>query len=110
MRARAKFWIEGSNGFALCGWLCHFLSLIDQTGSLAEAARRERISYRRAWGKIRRMEQGLGQPLLIRRAGGAGGGGARLTPEARQLIARYRRFEAGLSDLVERRFQESFHP
>ena len=36
--------------------------------------------------KIRKAEQHLGEPLLIRRTGGHGGGDSHLTPQAQHLL------------------------
>ncbi len=68
------------------------LAFIDETGSLAEAAQRMQLSYRRAWGKVREIEQNLGVKLVESAAGGAGGGGSRLTDEGHRLVALFERF------------------
>jgi molybdate transport repressor ModE-like protein len=46
--------------------------------------------------------------LLDSRTGGADGGSTQLTDEARDLVARYRRFRAGLLELIRQRFEEEF--
>ena len=51
---------------------------------------------------------GFGFRLLDSTIGGRHGGGASLTPEAEQLLADYRRFEADIFAYSQARFQEIF--
>jgi len=46
--------------------------------------------------------------LVETQTGGSHGGGARLTPLARDYIARFERFSSGVDEIVARRFAESF--
>lgn len=94
MEPRAKLWIEQDGKLVLSDYRVRLLRLIDETGSLSDAAAEMHLSYRRAWGKVREIEQNLGIKLVDSTAGGAGGGGSRLTPEGRRLIDLYDRFRA----------------
>ncbi len=67
MEPRIKLWLEKDGGVALSGYRVRLLSHIAETGSLAEAARRMGLSYRRAWGKIKEMEANLGVRLVRQR-------------------------------------------
>ncbi len=84
---RSKVWIEDGTGKVIFG-LGRFriLLAIDRCGSINAAAKELKMGYRAIWGKIKATEEGLGQPLLVRNAGGAAGGGSQLTPLARKLI------------------------
>jgi tungstate transport system substrate-binding protein len=88
-------------------WLCDLLAEIDSSGSLSKAAARRKLSYRHAWGAVKRAEQRLGQRLLVRRTGGADGGGATLTEHARELLSQYARYRAQLTPQVEQIFAAS---
>ena len=46
--------------------------------------------------------------LLETQSGGRGGGGSSLTPEAHELIGRFRRVRQGVSELVSKRFASEF--
>lgn len=70
------------------------LEAIVRLGSLNRAAAELGMSYRHAWGLVRRAEGRLNVRLLDRRVGGPEGGGADLTPAAQDLLARYRQFRA----------------
>ncbi len=70
------------------------LAQIDATGSITAAARAVGMSYKGAWDAIDAMSNLAGEPLVLRAAGGKGGGGTRLTDRARSLIATFRALEA----------------
>ncbi|WP_218509015.1 TOBE domain-containing protein [Variovorax sp. dw_308] len=59
---------------------------IGRTGSISQAARDARVSYKAAWQAIATLTNLAGVPLVERSVGGAGGGGAVLTGEGRQLL------------------------
>jgi molybdate transport system regulatory protein len=104
VQPRIKLWVEQDGKLALSGYRVRLLRLIDETGSLSEAAARMKLSYRRAWGKVREIELNLGVKLVESEAGGAGGGGSRLTPEGRRLVDLFERFES----TAERDLSEEF--
>jgi molybdate transport repressor ModE-like protein/molybdopterin-binding protein len=67
----------------------HLLSLlraIRDTGSLTAAAEAEGITYRTAWLRAERASRAWGAPLIERRRGGRGGGGAILTPQGEAVL------------------------
>lgn len=92
MEPRTKIWIEDGGKLVLSDYRVRLLRLIDETGSLAEAAAQMQLSYRRAWGKLKEIEANLGVRLVESAAGGAGGGGSRLTPDGRRYVEMYDRF------------------
>ncbi len=69
------------------------LAAIGEHGSITAAARAVGISYKGAWDAIDAMNNSAGEPLVLRAAGGKGGGGTRLTERAERLIATYRIME-----------------
>ena len=62
------------------------LRRIGQTGSISEAARQAGVSYKAAWQAIETLGNLAGEALLERAVGGAGGGGAQLTPAGERLL------------------------
>lgn len=70
------------------------LAAIGEHGSITAAARAVGISYKGAWDAIDAMNNSAGEPLVVRAAGGKGGGGTRLTERAERLIRTYRAMEA----------------
>lgn len=65
------------------------LALIAKTGSIAEAAKRMAMSYKRAWGLVQALNEGFGVPLVETTRGGKEQG-ATLTPAGTEVLARYR--------------------
>lgn len=108
MEPRVKLWIEQDGKLVLSDYRVRLLGFIEETGSLAEAAHRMQLSYRRAWGKVREIEQNLGVKLVESAAGGAGGGGSRLTPEGRRLVALFERFREATEQDLGREFSRVF--
>src|ERR1700757_678923 len=49
--------------------LLPLLTAIQTSGSIADGARATAMSYRRAWGMLRRFEQDFGAPLVIKTRG-----------------------------------------
>ena len=52
----------------------NLLFAIRDQGSLIQAAQKMKISYRKAWGNIREIEQQLGFQLVQKERGGKNGG------------------------------------
>ncbi len=108
LEPRIKLWVEKDGRLVLSDYRVQLLRQVGETGSLAEAAQRMGLSYRRAWGKVREIERNLGVKLVESEAGGAGGGGSRLTPEGERLVALYRRFRRAMESDLGKEFREVF--
>ena len=104
-RVRSKVWVERGGEVLLSEWRVELLEAVAETGALAAAAERLGVPYRTAWHRVKETEGHLGVRLLATESGGAEGGGSRLTPEAVDLVGRFRRVSAGLAEQVERRFE-----
>jgi len=105
---KVKLWIEEGGLLALSDYRVQLLQHVADTGSLARAAQRMGLSYRRAWGKIKEIERNLGVRLVRSEVGGVGGGGTRLTPRGQRLLEQYRRFQAAVETDVSRDFRKAF--
>lgn len=66
------------------------LAKIAETGSISQAAKALKISYKGAWDAIDGMNNLAGVALVERITGGKGGGGTHLTPRGRQLVDNFR--------------------
>jgi molybdate transport system regulatory protein len=87
------------------------LVLVDETGSLHQAAKLMGMSYNKAWRAMRQAEDHLGVKLLARRTGGADGGGSVLTEDGQKLMERFRAFldeaDADLARLYQKYFGDA---
>ncbi len=89
-----KVWMETDEGYAFGPGVYSILREIRRTGTLREAASSLGMSYRFAWGMVRKAEERLGAPLVESHKGGsAGGGGARLTSLGEQFVYQFANLE-----------------
>ncbi|MDP3119078.1 MAG: TOBE domain-containing protein [Sulfuricurvum sp.] len=91
MRIDGRFWLTNDGQSFLGAGRIELLEKIDQTGSINAAAKEIKMSYKAAWERINGMNAIAEQPLIERLTGGRGGGGTKLTPYARELIATFHR-------------------
>lgn len=73
---------------------------ISETNSLTEAAKLLGISYRNAWGRIKRIESVCGKPILKTASGGTTGGSSTLTAEGRALYNEYKSVRKYISSVL----------
>ncbi len=100
MEWQAKVWLERRGRFVLGDGGVRLLDLVERTGSIQAAARKLGWSYRHTWGYLKNLEEAGGRRFVVRQHGGAGGGGAELTPDGRALVRRYRAVRADLDRLL----------
>jgi len=78
------------------------LQTVGETGSISAAARRMKMSYRRAWLLVDTMNQCFDGPLVETATGGNHGGGAQITELGKEVLRRYREMDAKASAAVAR--------
>ena len=108
LEPRIKLWLEKDGALVLSDFRVQLLRHVAESGSLAEAAQRMGLSYRRAWGKVREIERNLGVTLVESEVGGVGGGSSHLTPAGERLVALYERFSRTMERDLSREFREAF--
>jgi molybdate transport system regulatory protein len=77
------------------------LEQIEVAGSLSEAARRLRFSYRRAWMLVDGMNHRWPEPLVKLATGGRKGGGASLTDLGHRVLRAYRDLQVQFEHFLE---------
>lgn len=100
-RARPRLRILLGAGHRLGPGKIDLLEAIEATGSITAAGRAMGMSYRRAWVLIDEANRMFTKPLVVTSAGGAGGGGAKLTDLGRDLVTAFRRIEARTRAAIE---------
>jgi molybdate transport system regulatory protein len=101
-----KLWLNWNGAFLMGPRYLRFLEAVEDTGTIRAAGRAVGWSYRTCLNRIRAMERVLGAKVLVTSRGGASRGGARLSAEARRLVAlfaRWRREALRLSDVAFRK-------
>lgn len=105
---KSKLWIEVGGEPVFGRGRRFLLEAIDSHGSINRAAQEVDISFRKAWGHIKAMEERLGVKLVERQTGGRNGGGAVLTDDARRFLKKYEALEKGIQEFVDEKFRKVF--
>ncbi|MGH8139380.1 MAG: winged helix-turn-helix domain-containing protein [Steroidobacteraceae bacterium] len=86
------------------------LESINRTGSLSQAARTLKMSYRRAWLLLEDVNTSFQQAAAQMSVGGRGGGGAALTQFGSELVRAYRALETEIRGQVQKAFPPTAVP
>lgn len=78
------------------------LRQIGAGGSISQAARAVGVSYKAAWQALDTLTNLAGVPLVERVVGGAGGGGAELTPAGQALLDAAQAMDAARAEVLAR--------
>lgn len=92
-----KAWLEKDGRYVLGEGRAQLLRAISRSGSLSAAAAALGISYRHAWGMLRRIEQAMGRPAAKSVRGGRARGRTELTAEGKEALRAYESGERGLA-------------
>ena len=105
MELDTKLYVTGSDGKKYMGigvlWL---LEEIDKSKSLRSASINMGLSYSKAYGMLKRLEEEVGKPFVERKRGGATREGLELTPFARSYMEIYREFQTSAKKAAEKGF------
>ncbi|MBV6405090.1 MAG: LysR family transcriptional regulator [Flavobacteriales bacterium] len=83
---KVRIWIDEDQGPFLGVGRAALLQKIGETGSITNAAKALRMSYRNAWQLVEDMNRRSALPLVEKIHGGAKGSGAVLTKEGARLV------------------------
>ncbi|NLA15465.1 MAG: LysR family transcriptional regulator [Bacteroidales bacterium] len=90
-----KFWLEDQNGTSIFGdGKYRLLQAIEETGSFKYAVDKLKLSYRKTWDNLRKIEERLGYPIIETQQGGALGGATRITPKGKKLMEAFETLHA----------------
>ena len=107
MRLEYKIWLD-YRGRAFGDGPARLLDGVERAGSLRKAATELGMSYNKAWRILHAAEQRLGFALLDRSVGGSLGGGSHLTPQAQDLLTRYRALAVDADKALQEVFAQHF--
>lgn len=105
MEIKAKFWIENKGEVVFGGGKTALLLAVDRLGSIQRAAGEFGMSYRHAWGAIKKIEQRAGFKIMDTKIGGRDGG-AQLTPKGKAFIKTTDALFKDLQATVGKRFRQ----
>ncbi|MCF2137473.1 MAG: LysR family transcriptional regulator [Candidatus Thorarchaeota archaeon] len=87
LQPKWKIWLEKDGVYVLGPGAYSLLSAIHESGSLTAAAKKIGMSYRYAWGVIKKIERKIGVKIVETfRGGSVGGGGAHVTTEGLEMM------------------------
>jgi molybdate transport system regulatory protein len=90
LKPNYKLWFEADGEYIFGPGACAILTAVLEEGTLTKGAAKLGMSYRYAWGVIRKIEHKLGTRLIETYKGGRiGGGGARVTEQGLKFIRAY---------------------
>lgn len=93
MHSTTRVFLRDDNGDKFFGeGPCRLLKGVERTGSLRAAAQEMEMAYTKALHLLRHAEEILGFALTEKTIGGRGGGGSRLTPQAKEFLEKYERY------------------
>lgn len=90
--------IDFEGGGRLGPGKARLLECIAEAGSISGGARAMGMSYKRAWDLVEETGRIAGAAVVETRAGGAQGGGAKLTEAGEHLLATFRAIEKAAAE------------
>ncbi|MGB9698416.1 MAG: winged helix-turn-helix domain-containing protein [Thermodesulfobacteriota bacterium] len=108
MEIKYKIWLENKGEVIAGNGKISLLKMIDELGSIQKAAEKMGLSYRHAWGMIKKMERRAGFKLIRTAVGGKEGGGANLTARGQELVQKYLALRTNLDKFIKQKFNEEF--
>ena len=107
MEIKSKFWIENKGEVVLGGGKTALLLAVDRLGSIQRAADEFGMSYRHAWGAIKKIERRAGFRIVDTKLGGRNRG-AQLTPRGKEFVGKADSILKDLQRVAEKRFKQNF--
>lgn len=105
-RVKYKFWLEKNGDMLFGSGGAVMLEKIDALGSLSGASKELGMSYRRAWGRLKKLEESLGEDLVTKVGGNKKG--YRLTETGRRFIISYREAERKMDEAAQEVMKSCF--
>jgi len=105
-----RLWLKTIDDKGIMGDGCFLLlNEIKNKGSLKEAAEKLEVSYRKAWGIIKKSENILGFKLVDKYRGGKDGGHSFLTTDGINLIHAYLELKNDIDVSIKKVTKKFFH-
>lgn len=92
-KIKGRIWLETDQGHQLGPGRQKLLLAIKELGSITEAAKKMKMSYRHAWEIINQLNSDAGALIVEKNSGGSGGGGSKLTPTGEALLLQYEKYQ-----------------
>ncbi len=101
LKPNYKLWFERDGEYFFGPGACAILQAIHEEGTITKGAEKLGMSYRYAWGVIKKIEKKLGRPVVETFKGGnIGGGGARVNELGLQLVESFTLLNSKFKELI----------
>ena len=108
LKPKMKIWLSISDDVNFGDGRCLLLEAIKDNLSLKKAAEKLNMSYRKAWGDLKKTEDLLGIKLIEKQRGGATGGETRLTEYGELWLSSFQKLRSDVDAELEKAFQHHF--
>ena len=99
-KLRIRCWIEVDGKRFFGPGPAELLQLISEEGSIAQAAAKMGMSYKKAWDIIKNINTHGKEPFVAMQKGGGHGGGATLTKTGKSVLKEYHSLTTKIDKLV----------
>lgn len=99
---RLRLWVDVNDEKIFGPGRAELLQHINETGSIAKAAKTMGMSYKKAWAMVDEMNAKAKTPYVVPQKGGSHGGGTELTPEGRAVVTAYQKIIEQLNAVLEK--------
>jgi molybdate transport system regulatory protein len=99
---RLRCWIDIDGEKFFGPGPAQLLELIEEEGSIAKAAKKMGMSYKKAWNIIDHLNTRGHKPYVLSHKGGEKGGGAELTEFGKTVVLKYRKLTDKLNSIIEK--------
>ncbi len=100
VKVKYRVWVEWNGNQIVGPGIYDILKAIDETGSIASAARKLGFSYKFIWTYLKKLEDILQVPLVQSKRGGRERGKTELTEVGQLLLRHYEEINSEINRLV----------
>ena len=101
LKPNYKLWFERDGEYIFGPGACAILQAVHEEGTITKGAEKLGMSYRYAWGVIKKIEKKLGIRVVETFKGGTvGGGGAKVTEYGLQLIKAFSKLNSEFDEVL----------
>lgn len=97
---KIRCWIELDQARFFGPGRARLLELVEEMGSLAQAAKAMEMSYKKAWDMVQNLNSRGSSSFVHLQKGGKSGGHAELTPHGKALLQEFRELDSKLQDIA----------
>ncbi len=99
---RFRLWIDLDGERFFGPGRAELLQLIQETGSISNAAKSMGMSYKKAWAMVNEMNEKATKPYVVLQKGGQKGGGAEVTAAGMKMVTAYNKALTAIDSVVQK--------